>query len=53
MIVDKLPEDRGKLREQLNEVERKIAYYKVKFIEEELEKKSTLFYKIETKSHVG
>lgn len=34
-IVDKLPEDRTKLRELLSEVERKIKFYKSEFLKEE------------------
>lgn len=40
VIVDKLPEDRGKLRDLLGEVDRKIKHYKQLFLKEEEAKKS-------------
>lgn len=42
VIVDKLPEDRGKLRDLMGEVERKIKHYKQQFLKEEEAKKSKI-----------
>ena len=51
--MDKLPEDRGKLRELMGEVNRKINSYKALFLEEELKNKSKSYLNTETKSFVG